>query len=159
MATQVDMPILEAVTATQVDKHSLVRVPILGADMSIPTAVAAITVDPLIRVHGSIPEAAVVTMGVAATITVEKDTMAGMATTVAGVTMGDVDIMAADMATSAGEVFIWGSTVHPTTIMAPTTTVQVTTVLQATTTSGATGIQVPVIPIDQQYLRPTLSLF
>ena len=142
------MPTLEAVTAIQVDRLTPAHEPILEADMSIPTAVAAITVDPLILVHGSIPEGAVVTMGVAATTTVEKDTMADMATTVAAVTMGDVDIMAADMATSAGEVFIWGSTVHPTTIMAPTTTVQATTVLQAITTNGVTGIQVPAIPID-----------
>ena len=34
------------------------------------------------------------------------------------VTMEAVDIMAADMATLAGEVSIWGFTVHLTTIMA-----------------------------------------
>jgi hypothetical protein len=100
MATQADMPIREVVAATRVDKLIPVHEPIQEADMSIPTAVAAITVDPLILAHGSIPG------GVVATTTVEKDIMADMATTVAEVTMGDADIMAADMATSAGEVFI-----------------------------------------------------
>ena len=92
----------------------------------------------------------------AAVMMLERVTMADMGITEAVVTMADVDIMAADMATLAGEVSIWGVTALLTTIMAPAiTTVQVTTVLRDTTTNGATGIQVPVIAIDQQSPRLT----
>jgi hypothetical protein len=81
-------------------------VPILAADIFIPTAAVDTTVDQLILVHESIPEGVVVTMGVAVTTTVEKHTMADVGIMEAAVTMADVDTMAADMATSAGEVSI-----------------------------------------------------
>lgn len=156
MATQVDMPMPEAVAAILVDRLGPGHEPILAADMSIPTVGVDTTADPLIPEQGFIPEGAVVTTGGVATTTVEKDTMADEVIMVATATMADVDIMVADMATLAWEVSIWGSIVRLTTVLAmpPTITVQATTVLPATTTNGGTGIQVPVIPIDQQYPRP-----
>jgi hypothetical protein len=106
MATQVDMPIQEGVTHTTVDRPSQVRAAFLAVDMSIPTAAVGTTVDPLIPAHASIPEGAVVTMGVAATTMVEKDTMADVGITEAMATMVTADISAEDMGTSVGEASI-----------------------------------------------------
>jgi len=86
MAVPVGMPILEVATATTGGNPTPALEPILEADM-------VILPDPLIPGQESI------LVGVAVT-------MADMGITEAAGTMADADIMAADMATSAGEVSI-----------------------------------------------------
>ena len=86
MAVPVGMPILEVATATTGGNPTPALEPILEADM-------VILPDPLIPGQESI------LVGVAVT-------MADMGITEAAGTMADADIMAADMATLAGEVSI-----------------------------------------------------
>jgi hypothetical protein len=163
----VGMPILEVATATLVGNPTPALEPILEADMvtmvdnPTPALEPILEADMVIPPDLHIPGQESILVGVAATM-VERVTMADMGimeaavTMVERVTMADMGIteaavtMAADMATLAGEVSIWGFTAPLTTIMAPAiTTVQVTTVLRDTTTNGATGTQIlPVIPTE-----------